>query len=263
MLKISLKLLVWPQFISLKKHKRIGMKKAILLFLLIIFSQTASSQFRLFGSKGKDPIINRENMDKALFSWGYYLGFNQYDFKFDYRENQGDIQVAKSVGFNVGLVGELRLNDHFDLRLEPGLYFTKRDLGFPDNAAFDSPGDRLREVKSTYIHVPLLLKISTKRLDNIKPFIVAGLSTSLNLSSNEKNPDDNSNGTFRMKRNTYYYELGFGIDLYLFYFKFTPSIRGVFALSDELMPDVDPNSPWTSNIAKMQSRGVFINFTFE
>ena len=34
--------------------------------------------------------------------------------------------------------------------------------------------DLLREVKSTYIHVPLLLKFSTKRLNNFKPFIVGG-----------------------------------------------------------------------------------------
>lgn len=57
-----------------------------------------------------------------------------------------------------------------------------------------------------------------------------------------------------MKQNVYGYELGFGIDLYTEYFKFTPSIRGVFALTDELVPDNDPNSPWTGNIAAMRTR---------
>ena len=60
-----------------------------------------------------------------------------------------------------------------------------------------------------------------------------------------------------------FYELGIGIDLYLFYFKFTPSIRGVFALNDELFRDNDPNSPWTGNVANMKTRGLFINFTFQ
>ena len=81
--------------------------------------------------------------------------------------------------------------------------------------------------------------------------------------SDEKNPDDNSAGEFRMKKNAQFYELGFGIDFYLDRFKFTPSIRGVFALNDELIRDKDPNSPWTSNINKMQTRGVFINFTVQ
>ncbi|MEP2969755.1 MAG: PorT family protein, partial [Nonlabens ulvanivorans] len=54
-----------------------------------------------------------------------------------------------------------------------------------------------------------------------------------------------------------------GIDFYLYYFKFTPSIRGVFAINDELVRDVDPNSPYTGNISSMQSRGIFLNFTFQ
>jgi hypothetical protein len=84
----------------------------------------------------------------------------------------------------------------------------------------------------------------------------------LNLSSNENNPDDNSAGQFRMTNTTYFYEVGFGIDFYLPYFKFTPSIRGIFAINDELIRDNDPNSPWTGNINSMKTRGIFINLAF-
>ena len=66
-----------------------------------------------------------------------------------------------------------------------------------------------------------------------------------------------------MKKSVFHYELGFGIDFYTEYFKFSPSIRGVFALSDELVPDDDPNSPWTGNLNSLKTRGIFINFTFE
>ncbi|MCM5663594.1 type IX secretion/gliding motility protein PorT/SprT [Galbibacter mesophilus] len=236
------------------------MKKAL---FLVLFSMCGS--LTLFAQFKEDPILNLENEDKKRLNWGYFLGLNQYDFKFDYNEydpaqNKTDVLVAKNFGFNVGLIGELRLNDYFDLRLEPGLYYTQRDLGFP---GFSDERDFLREVKSTYIHVPLLIKASTKRLGNFKPYVVGGVSASLNLSSNQDNAEDNSTGTFRMKKSTYYYELGFGIDFYLYYFKFSPSIRGVFALTDELVQDNNPNSQWTSNINGMYSRAVFINFTFE
>lgn len=209
----------------------------------------------------ESPILNLENEDKKLLNWGYFLGFNQYGVKIDYKTNNDIyIQEGKNTGFNVGLIGELRLNEFLDLRLEPGLYYTKRDLGFEN---FSDERDFLREVKSTYIHMPLLLKASTKRLGNFKPYLVGGVSTSINLSSEENSQEDNSTGKFRMKTNTYYYEVGFGIDFYMYYFKFSPSIRGVFALSDELVPDADPNSPWTGNIEGLYSRAVFINFTFE
>lgn len=215
-----------------------------------------------------NPVLNLENKDKYLLNYGYFLGFNQYGFKFAYKEDRGnqstDVQVAESIGFNVGLIGELRLNEFLDLRIEPGLYYNARKLGFPGFEATDE-GERnaIREVKSTYINFPLLLKVSTRRFGNWKPFLVAGPSASLNLGSNEASLDDNSSGTFRMKKWTYNYELGFGIDFYLEYFKFTPSIRGVFGLTDELVRDNDPNSIWTGNIDTMRTRGLFVNFTFE
>ena len=156
----------------------------------------------------------------------------------------------------------MRINQFLDLRFEPGLHYGSRLLGFP-SPLINKDSEVLREVKSTYINFPILLKVSAKRLGNWKPFVIGGGSRSLNLGSNEASLDDNRSGTFRMKKWVYNYELGFGIDFYLQYFKFTPSIRGVFALTDELVPDKDPNSPWTGNIESMKTRGIFINFTFE
>ena len=237
------------------------MKKVILVLSLIILSQTASAQ--LFSKK---KIQNNQNIDKDKWSWGYFLGFNSYDFNFDYKQDLEDIQTKKTLGFSVGLIGNMRINDFLDLRLEPGLFISGRDLIYHESY-FDgvslNDSDLLREVRSTYIHIPLLLKISTKRVNNIKPFIVGGFSIALNLSSNEDNPDDNSNGQFRTKKNVLFYELGAGIDIFLPWFKFTPSIRGIFAINDELVRDTDPNSPWTSNVVSMKTRGLFINFTFQ
>jgi hypothetical protein len=231
------------------------MKNLLVLLAIVVASNSLQAQFR------KDPIINIQNEDKALLNWGYYLGVNQYDFQFEYENDIGqDVLVNKTYGFNVGLIGELRLNEFMDLRFEPGLLYTQRDLGFP---GFTEVNDAIREVRSTYIRFPLLLKISTKRFNNFKPFIIGGGYASMNLGANEDSLDDNSSGTFRMKKNVYGYELGFGIDFYTEFFKFTPSIRGVFALTDELVPDNDPNSPWTGNINAVRTRGIFINFTFE
>lgn len=245
-------------YTTLKNKFSLNSIRKTLLFSLLLglffISNNLSAQFN------EKPVLNLETEDEPLLNWGYYLGFNQYDFKFNYINNAPDILVEKSIGFNVGLIGELRLNNHLDLRFEPGLSYTSRNLGF---TGFTEKRDAIREVKSTYINFPLLLKASTKRLGNWKPYLVGGVSTSMNLGSNETSLDDNSAGTFRMKKSVYNYEIGFGIDFYLEYFKFSPSIRGVFALTDELVKDVDPNSPWTGNIDMMQTRGLFINFTFE
>jgi len=177
----------------------------------------------------------------------------------DYKDPDKSIDVLGQTGFNVGLVGNLRLHEYIDLRFEPGLYYAGRTLTY---SGFSNDRDAIREVKATYIHFPLLLKFSSLRTGNVRPYLVGGVSTTLNLSSNSKSKDDNSEQKFRVKPWTQNYELGFGIDLYFEYFKFSPSIRGVFGLNDELVRDADPNSPWTGNIQSMKTRAVLINFTF-
>jgi hypothetical protein len=259
MLWRCLKPLELQPFILLLKN---SMKKTVVLILLVLTTQ-GYSQFAK-GIFSKDHIINLENWQKQRIYFGYYLGFNSFDFKFDYKDVvTQDIQVKKTTGFNVGVVADLRLQEYINLRFEPGLYYTKRDLYYPN---FESKNDYFREVNSTYIHFPLLLKFSSLRTGNIRPYLVGGLSTTLNLSSNSKSPDDNFQQKFRVKSWTTAYELGFGIDLFSEYFVFSPSIRGVFGLGDELIRDnktvENPNSPWTGNIDSMKSRAILINFTF-
>lgn len=232
--------------------------KKIVLILLFLICNTIFAQSK--GIFSKSPLINLENWDKQRTYWGYFLGFNSYDFKFHYQNPNQEILVNKNSGFNVGLIGDLRLHNYINLRFEPGLYFTQRNLTYTNIV---DPNDARREVKSTYIHFPLLIKFSAKRTGNIRPFLLGGLSRTLNLASNSNLKDDNAEEIFRVKKWTNNYELGFGIDLYTEYFKFTPSIRGVFGIGDELIRDNDINSPWTGNVNSMKSRAIFINFTFQ
>ena len=235
------------------------MKKVFAIILMLFSFQVIQAQ--LFTG---ERLINSPNIDNQRWSFGYYLGFNSYDFDFDYIDYDpspvtgANFALEKRVGFNVGLVANLRINKNIDIRLEPGVNFSTR--GFQ---ALRADPNTFREINSTYVHIPLLLKFSTNRLNNFRPFVVGGLSTSINLSSNENNPDDYNAGQFRMTTNSYYYEVGFGIDLYLYYFKFSPSIRGVFAINDELIRDENPSFPFTANVDKMSSRAIFINFTFQ
>ena len=228
-------------------------------FLLLNFSFS-------WGQFNENAVLNIPNDDKLPLNWGYFVGLNQFDYQISYlnpnyntnsSEEVTEILVQKSTGFNVGLIGEMRINELLDLRLEPGFYSGKTTL--ESNIEKDS----IREIKSTYINVPLLLKFSANRIGNWRPFIVGGPYAAINLSSNENSIDDNNSGTFKVKKWNYGYQIGVGIDVYLSYFKFTPSIRGVFSLTDDAIRDADPQSPWTANIHKMRSRGVFLVLTFE
>ena len=233
------------------------MKKYCSIILLLIISFNNFSQNK--GSK----VENLQNFDKKKLHFGYYIGLNQYNFKIDYKKNPNyTTQVEEELGLNIGLIGDFRINELLNLRFEPGLHTNKGALKFNERSNFTQNSDTLRSIKSTYIHIPILLKFSSKRIDNYRPYLIGGISTSFNLSSNENSPEDNKNNVFRLKSNNLYYELGFGIDFYLQYFKFSPSIRGLFSLKNEIVPDNDIDSPWTGNIKKFSTRGFFINLTF-
>ena len=93
------------------------MKKLFFVFILLLLAQSAKAQ--LFS---KEKLLNRENNDMRTLSWGYFLGFNSYDYNFDYEEQtQGDntdVLVTGEAGFNVGLLGNLRISNYFDLRFK-------------------------------------------------------------------------------------------------------------------------------------------------
>lgn len=228
------------------------MRLFLTTLILLLFSINVNSQ-----------IENLQNFDQKKIHFGYFVGFNQYNYKLDYKNNPDKrTLINQKPGLSVGLIVDLKLKENLNFRFEPGLYTNKSDVIFYDRAKFFQNSDTIRSIKSTYVHLPILLKYSAKRYNNLRPYILGGLSTSFNLSSNQNNPEDNSNGTFRLKTNTFYYELGIGIDFYLQYFKFSPSIRGVFSLKDELVQDTELDSPWTGNIQKMSARGIFLNLSF-
>jgi hypothetical protein len=214
--------------------------------------------------------------DRKLIHYGFYLGINQNDFKLNFTDKQipnpdfpgsfydkPNVTVVVNGGFNVGLIADLRLHKNLNLRLEPGLVSNTKTIVFNHLKNSSIPQDSIREIGSSYVHVPFVFKFSTDRYKNIRPYILGGVSYDYNLSSNEKNQEDNSAGEFRMKTHNFMYEIGVGVDFYLYYFKFSPSIRGVFAMNNEIKNDNDLNSRWTAPINFMGTRGVFLNFSFE
>ena len=214
------------------------------LLVCLCWMGTVQAQF------SDDRVKNIPTEDDKKLNWGYLLGLNRYGFAVEYKSDAGpsdQVVVAEQTGFQVGLIGEYRLNNFSDLRLEPALVISSRTLEV-ENLDY-SP-----QAKSTYINLPVLMKVSTLRFANVKPYIVAGPSVSINLNSQEKTEPDVQ--VLKTKTFNYGYELGIGVDLYMPYFKFSPSIRGVFGQSNELVTELP-------NVQGIYTRGVFLMLTFE
>jgi len=264
------------------------MKRYLVLYIIVICLSIPGAYAQ------KERIEYLPNFDKRTIHFGYYLGINRNSFEINYFDQSGQdpnspvnptseqdmfASVDAGLGFNIGFVIDYRLHNNINLRFEPGLMSNSKTITFVDpnlDAAPDgipiygnSTNVLEREVAGTYLHLPLLLKFSTNRLNNIRPYIIGGVSYDYNFSSNEKNGKDNFEQEFRMTSSNFMYEVGFGVDFYMYFFKFTPSIRGIFAINNEMVEDYNPtdypqySSPWTGPIDFLGTRGLFLNLTFE
>lgn len=238
--------------------------KAFLTIFLVLFPMFST----IYGQD--QNIENLKTDDKKRLRFGYYLGLNSVGAKITYlasalptnpNEVPFRLVVKPKPSFDVGLLADVRINEFLNVRFHPGVAFVEREIRFQFSKTTTTYKPLI--VKSNYVRFPLGIKLNTRRIRNARPFVMGSISNNINITSEESNPNDNTSRTFRMKRNMFAWEFAIGADIYLPYFKFTPSIHGVFALNNELVADNSPTSDYTKSIESMKSRGVFLRFTFE
>lgn len=251
---------------------------------LLVFSAVAAGSFcdaQLF--RTRDRMDNLEGFDNQKFSWGFFLGANNFDYKLVLdpkygMENQKNlVQVKSTYSFGAGLIGKMRLNENFDLRIEPGLQFVQRDITFDtqsnDQYATQNPvfvplpltdADRYRTVKSTYVDIPVLVEFHGDRWYNSRPYVATGFNWMMNLQSNSKSEDDNQQGIFRTTSSNFAYSAEIGIQFYFSRFKLTPAFRGTFMINNELVADNAQTPPyWASAISTAKTRAFMFVLKFE
>lgn len=188
--------------------------------------------------------------------------------KYGMYNNQNLVQSKPTYSFGAGLIARMRLNDNFDLRLEPGLQFVDRELTFDtqvNSAELTlTNADRIRKVKSTYVDVPLLLEFHMDRWYNSRPYVAGGFNYMINLQSNAKSADDNQQGIFRSTTHNFGWSAEMGIQFYFSRFKLTPGFRGTFFFNNEMVADNAGTPPyWTAAINTMQTRAFMFVLKFE
>lgn len=236
----------------------------------------------------KDRMDNLEDFDDQKMSYGFFLAANNFDYKLvlhpkfgmsqDGKKNL--VQTKSAYSFGAGLIGKLRLNDNFDLRIEPGLQFVEREIyfdtqsndffagGTPANQPFApitlTDADKLRTVKSTYVDIPLLIEVHGDRWYNSRPYAAAGVNWMMNLQSNSKSEDDNEQGIFRTTASNFAWSAEIGMQFYFSRFKLTPGFRGTFMINNESVADNAQTPPyWSSAISGAKTRAFMFVLKFE
>ena len=194
--------------------------------------------------------------------FGFLLGINSMDFKITPKAIQADtLFILKSQdqkGFNLGIVSNFRLGRNTDLRFLPTLSFAERDINYTIEIEGNLEEIK-KDVESTFIEFPVNFKFKSNRYNNGRAYVLSGLKYNIDLAS-QKDIDDEGQELIKLKKSDIMYEIGFGVDFYLEYFKFSPELKATFGLVNMLVND---ESIYSSSIQKMLTRGFTVTLTFE
>ena len=170
-----------------------------------------------------------------------------------------------NAGFSVGVLADLRLSKHFNLRFTPTMHFGAKHLTFhnlTDMDEYGRPTEVTQDMKNTYLSLPVDLKFSAERWNNYRPYLMAGINPMLNLTS--KNQD-----YLQLKRTDLMLEVGLGCDFYLPFFKLIPELKFCYSLRDAIDHHhaaelTDENMrPYTNAVASGHSKMIVLTFYFE
>ena len=211
------------------------MKRFITIILLVAIGLTAAAQ--------KRKVQNKPYIDLRPFHFGISMGLNLQDAEMSNMGPQlledGTLRTITcdvdnwNPGFSVGVLGDFRLSDNFNLRISPTMHFGSKHLVFRD---FDDlndagqPRETTQDLKNSYLTLPIDLKFSAPRFNNYRPYVIAGFSPMINLAGKDQD-------YVRLKRYDAMVNVGMGCDFYLPYFKLIPELKFCYGLTNALDKD--------------------------
>ncbi|MBC8172747.1 MAG: outer membrane beta-barrel protein [Chitinophagales bacterium] len=195
------------------------------------------------------------------YHFGITLGYNTTGFKitrtedFLYNDSVYVVESVKGPGFNLGIISNLRLSDHFDLRFVPSLSFAEKDLNY---TLFDEKKP-VQIVESIYFDFPFDIKFKSDSYRDFKIYVIGGIKYAYDLQSNAK--ARNAEELVKIGSHDVAVNYGFGFEFYFPYFIFCPEIKLSNGLIDLHSPD--PNLIYSRVIDKLYSRSIVFTIHLE
>lgn len=197
--------------------------------------------FLLFGfctnniySQIKRKLQNQPYADQKIYHLGFFVGIHTQDLilkNTGFRANNGEAWFADipsyQPGFSVGIIGDRYLNEYFNLRFVPSLHFGEKNMVFREQSSGEEYKQSLR---SNYLSFPIHVKFNAGRINNFRPYLLAGGYANLDI-SNERDK------TLRFKKMDYGIEFGIGSNFYLPLFKLCPELKFSIGLADLIDKD--------------------------
>jgi hypothetical protein len=240
------------------QNTRLSFVSISILALVVLMACTGTS----FGQRKR--IQNLPNYDRQKIHFGFLLGINKTDFaikrvpEFNLLDSLYTVESAPQSGFNLGIIINLKLGEHFDLRFVPDLAFSQRNLEYTFQTQTKSY-TIVKEVESTFLEFPFDLKFKSSRVNNYRVYVLAGVKYAIDMVSQAK--VENKDKQFvKLEKQDYGYQIGIGFDFYLERFKFSPEIKMYNGVRNLL---VDDPAIYSTSLESLKSKMFLFSLTFE
>ena len=163
-------------------------------------------------------------------------------------------------GFNLGLLATMNLTRRFELRFNPQLMFTERNIRYQLKYKDQDFGYQVdKKVESVITSFPLQVKFNSDRIGNFRVYMLGGGKVDIDLASNAKarKADD----MIRINRFDYGIEAGVGFNFYFPSFILSPEIKISNGLSN--LHDRNENLNYSRILEAIQSRMIVFTIHLE
>ncbi len=211
-------------------------------------------------------IPNNRNYDLKPYHFGFLLGLNQMNFVIKPIENLRPldtlygIESTPKMGFNIGIVADLRLSEYMNLRFIPSLSFGERSLNYFIKFNDVIVSSIEKKVESTYIEFPLELKLRSQRMTNARAYVLGGAKYCLDLASQAEKKSEEDEIVIKLRKSDILFEVGVGFDFYLVYFKLGTELKMSYGITDLLVRE---DNLYTNGIERLNSKMFQFSLTFE
>lgn len=208
---------------------------------------------------------NFKDFQTKPYYFGLTLGYNSSKFQI---QQSGDfilndsfsIVTPESVpGFNVSIVGNLKLGDYFDFRFLPGFSFAERDIRYVHTS--DEIPDRIRRIESVFVQLPFHVRYKSAPYRDMRMFVIGGIKYTYDVASNARIRKSQRGSIIRVSPHDYSVEIGAGMQFFFPFFIFSPEIKFSQGIGNIL---INNNQLEASNVLeKMFSRTFTISLHLE
>lgn len=226
--------------------------------LLVTFTLLASVR-----AMAQRPLMSMPDHDDKLYYFGITFGTNfsvhriNYAASFATTDTFRRIQPLWKPGFNLGLMGSLRLSRFIDFRFVPCLLFAEKRLRYEYGIPKDSILDR--SIESIYMHLPFQFKFKSDRMKNFRFYGLAGGKFDYDLAANARSK--RTDEFLKIQPIDYGMEFGVGFEFFNPNFIFSPEIKVSQGFANQLFRD--QSLQLTNAIDRLSTRMIVISLHLE